>query len=209
MKRRKEAASERNLAHDPQVTAFFQLEAGSHHSVLKWKWKNACLLTVVFFWILDTKYHAFVQAEARAALDQSQAANYGVFANFVVIGDLFSLTIVLFVLTIIARMLIFRWFCCFCLCGALCPANNGSHWVNNRLWINFDAEYCHRTRFLTIYNVCLLIINLVVNQKCQQTSPQNGHFLATFRVICHHQTTPSYFQQSCLQPPWVLKIIID
>lgn len=43
VKRRKEAASERNLAHDPQ-------------------------------------------AEARAALDQSQAANYGVFANFVVIG---------------------------------------------------------------------------------------------------------------------------
>ena len=41
-------------------------------------------------------YHAFVQAEARAALDQSQAANYGVFANFVVIGDLFLLTIVLF-----------------------------------------------------------------------------------------------------------------
>ena len=34
-------------------------------------------------------HHAFVQAEARAALDQSQAANYGVFANFVVIGDLF------------------------------------------------------------------------------------------------------------------------
>ena len=32
----------------------------------------------------------FSQAEARAALDQSQAANYGVFANFVVIGDFFS-----------------------------------------------------------------------------------------------------------------------
>ena len=75
-----------------------------------------------------------------------------------------------------SRILIFRWFCCFCLCGALCPANNGSHWVNNRLWINFDAEYCHRTRFLTIYNVCLLIINLVVNQKCQQIPSHNGNF---------------------------------
>ena len=34
-------------------------------------------------------YDILSQAEARAALDQSQAANYGVFANFVVIGSFF------------------------------------------------------------------------------------------------------------------------
>ena len=39
--------------------------------------KEICLRISQNFWY---------QAEARAALDQSQAANYGVFANFVVIG---------------------------------------------------------------------------------------------------------------------------
>ena len=41
------------------------------------------------------------QAEARAALDQSQAANYGVFANFIVIGDFLKMMLmVLHVMTL-------------------------------------------------------------------------------------------------------------
>ena len=38
------------------------------------------------------------QAEARAALDQSQAANYGVFANFIVIGDFLKMLMMLHVM---------------------------------------------------------------------------------------------------------------
>ena len=94
MRRRKEAASERNLAHDPQVDNFFFTWPTTMYRAKI----NGCLVQIsdpgVHSIPLIAPWCSCPQAEARAALDQSQAANYGVFANFVVIGDLVLLMIV-------------------------------------------------------------------------------------------------------------------
>ena len=78
---------------------------------------------------------------------------------------------------------IFRWLCCFCLCGALCTANHGGHRVNS-LQINFDPEFCYQIR---IKQSTLWSLVVTANFRTDQPLPICHRFLATLLVGCCHQ----------------------